>query len=405
MKNMGSLFSRLTNYYTAFAVIVVNALLLFFLLNLLAAGYLDLVASRKKTASEAGTPYSHRKYDHSLDAVYPDMNKSEIEQLIRETRQVSQEYDSYTQFKERPVDDKYVKVDPNGFRIGRNQAPWPPDPKAFNIFVFGGSTTFGYRVDDRSTIASHLQELIRKETGVPAAVYNFGRGGYISPQERALFEKLILKGQVPDVAIFIDGLNEFAVPDGEPAHTGDLKKLMARGNVSLWETILEKLPVTRVLLSVEPEGTSGHKLRKDLKGLDQEQDTDKILTKVIERYLTNKKITTAIAGAFNVTSIFVWQPVPVHEYDQEYNIFGRYDFDKEVPLLKPGYLMMAAKRQAGSLGENFIWCADIQRDKKRPLYVDAVHYSGEMCNMIAECICSDLKHRGRLIPKEFWLRP
>ncbi len=399
MRNTGRLSLKLASYYSTFALIIVNALLLFFLLNVLASGYLDLTASRRKTASEGGTPYSHRKYDPSLDTVYPDMNKSEIAQLIRETRKVSQEYDSYTQFKERPVDGKYVKVDPHGFRIGRNQAPWPPDPKAFNIFVFGGSTTFGYRVDDYSTIGSHLQELMRKETGVPAAVYNFGRGGYISPQERALFEKLILRGQVPHMAIFIDGLNEFAVPDGEPAHTADLKKLMDRGDVSLWETIVEKLPVTRVLLSKASEGTRGPEIPRDLGGLHREQDRDKVLARVIERYFTNMKITKAIARAFNVTPVFVWQPVPVHEYDQEYNIFGGYDFDNEVPLLKPGYKMMAAKKQAGSLGENFVWCADIQRDTKMPLYVDAVHYSGKMCNMIAECICSDLKRREMLIPK------
>ncbi|MBM3299532.1 MAG: hypothetical protein FJY85_06235, partial [Deltaproteobacteria bacterium] len=95
MRNTGGLLAKLSNCYTTFSLISTNALLIFLLLNFLAAGYLDLVSSRRKASSEAGTPFGHRKYDRSLDAVYPDMDKSEIAQLIKETRKVSQEYDSY----------------------------------------------------------------------------------------------------------------------------------------------------------------------------------------------------------------------------------------------------------------------------------------------------------------------
>jgi len=40
-------------------------------------------------------------------------------------------------------------------------------------------------------------------------VYNFGRAGYYSTQERILFEYFVAKGVKPDVAIFLDGLNDF----------------------------------------------------------------------------------------------------------------------------------------------------------------------------------------------------
>ncbi len=124
-----------------------------------------------------GSASGHRGYDPSLAPVYPGMDKTQVSELIKETRKLSHEYDSYTQFKERFANGKYVNVDPNGFRNRLRRLPWPPDPKALNIFVFGGSTTFGYRVADYDTIPSHLQELIRKEMDLPAAIYNFGRGG------------------------------------------------------------------------------------------------------------------------------------------------------------------------------------------------------------------------------------
>ena len=59
---------------------------------------------------------------------------------------------------------------------------------------------------------------------------------------------------------------------------------------------------------------------------------------------------------------------------------------------------MALICENGSLGENFIWLGDIQKDIKQPLYVDAVHYSGAMSKMIATNIGHALVER-KLLPK------
>ena len=390
---------NLARYYRAFSLIIVNSLLFFILLNVVAGAYLDLKAAKLKGPRGNQVPLSHREYHPSLDAVYPGMDKGQISELIKETRHLSQGYDSLTKYKERPANGKYVNVASAGFRISKDQSPWPPDPKVFNIFVFGGSTTFGYRVSDDSTIASHLQDVIRKQTDVSAAVYNFGRGGYILTQERTFFANILLQGNVPNRAIFIDGLNEFALPDGEPLHTAKLKKLMDEGEISLKDRLLRELPVTKALLSVMPKTADGRKIQNGVEHFDRE-NRDNIVKTIVQRYRTNLKMTTAIARTFNVVPVFVWQPVPVHEYDQEVNIFLEYDYDGNVPLLKPGYAFMASENQSGSPGDNFIWCADIQRDLKQPLYADAVHYSSEMCHMIAHRIFTDLQRKGLLGPRE-----
>ena len=70
---------------------------------------------------------------------------------------------------------KYINVDENGFRMTKNQGPWLPSPKYFNVFLFGGSTTFGYGIPDHQTIASYLQEFLSiVPLGKEARVYNFG---------------------------------------------------------------------------------------------------------------------------------------------------------------------------------------------------------------------------------------
>ena len=87
-----------------------------------------------------------------------------------------------------------------------------------NIFIFGGSTAFGYGVADQETIASYLQEICRtKRKNIN--VYNFACGFYYSTQERILLEKLISKGIDIDIAVFIDGVNEKGKDEGSNGPT------------------------------------------------------------------------------------------------------------------------------------------------------------------------------------------
>ncbi|HMK34979.1 MAG TPA: SGNH/GDSL hydrolase family protein, partial [Desulfomonilaceae bacterium] len=259
------------------------------------------------------------------------------------------------------------------------------------VFVFGGSTTFGYRIADDETIPSHLQQWIRKEIDPSATVYNFGRGSYFATQERVLFEKLVVQGYVPNMVIFIDGLNDFAIPEGEPAHTAALKKLMDEGDKSSWDRLVRELPVTKFLFSVTSKNQDGVRNNGTE---DSTQDVETTAKKIIQRYRTDKKIIVSVAAAFGIKPVFVWQPVPIYEYDQQYNIFRSVDFGKRGPLLQLGYKLMAAEYESGALGDDFVWCAGIQKDAKSPLYVDAVHYSGEMADMIAKCIVTNIKQKG-----------
>lgn len=398
MKGSGGLLSGAGAYYRAFSLIFLNSLLLFAMVNVLADTYLKLKPDPRKSSSNDGAPFAYKTYHPSLAPVYPGMDENQVNQLIKETRKLSMEFESFVQFKERPTRGLYVNVDSNGFRRVKNQGPWPPDPKALNIFLFGGSTTFGYRVADHETIASHLQELLREEEGLNARVYNFGRGGYRASQERTLFEKLILQGYVPNVAIFIDGLNEFATPCAEPALTMEFKNLIDHGDMPLWGIIVTKLPIFRALRAIATEGVDGGATQKESEADDNEENRDATVKRILERYQTDKKMITVLAKAFDVKPVFVWQPIPVYEYERRYNIFGSFNYEKNAPLLAPGYKLMATYHGTGSLGDDFTWCADIQKNSKQALYVDAVHYSGELNNMIARHILKKLKQRVLPIP-------
>ncbi|MBI4964796.1 MAG: SGNH/GDSL hydrolase family protein [Desulfomonile tiedjei] len=395
MGRIRRMLGSLGNFYGVFAVICLNSLLLFVLINLVAQAALDVRTYFQKRAAMQGTPWAYRGFHESLTALHPGMTKEQISRLIAETRRLTQGYDCYTQFKENPCAGEYVKVDARGFRPIGNQKPWPPPDGEFIVFVFGGSTTFGYGVADDSTIASHFQELLAARYGVSASVYNFGRGSYFSVQERLLFEKLLLAGFVPNMAIFIDGLNDLTLYDGEPARTGDLKKLMEEGEVPLDRKVMRALPVVRAWEAISPwsESNKPTKLQESFRRASPDQRV-KLLQNVVDRYRINKRITEAIAGEFQVVPVFVWQPVPVYKYDAQYNVFGKFDYEADLPWLKPGYTLMASEIKAHPLGPNFIWSADIQETLQKPLYVDAVHYSSEMSKILGGHILDAIIDRG-----------
>ena len=79
-----------------------------------------------------------------------------------------------------------------------------PNKCDHNVYLYGGSTTFGYNVTDNQTIAYYLQELLGKNH----CIYNHGRAYYYSKQENNLLMNHIEEGKKIHTAFFLDGINE-----------------------------------------------------------------------------------------------------------------------------------------------------------------------------------------------------
>ena len=337
------------------------------------------------------------KYDNpSLQQVYPQLNGEAISSLLDETWSRPYVYETFTLFKESPFKGHYVNVDKEGFRITKNQGPWPLDLKNLNIFLFGGSTTFGYGLPDDQTIASYLQEFMVNKLNQTVCVYNFGRGSYYSQQERVLFEKLLISGFIPDLTIFIDGFNDFYLNDNRPAFSDRFEHFFIerkQGKAPTDFKLIDRLPMIRIAKYIKHKlqasqdkpdnidmANSAMNYNDNKKAADQNINKSDI-TKVIKRYIENKKIIEAIAKAYAVKTVFVWQPVSSYKYDLSYHLFASTNLlDK---YLQYGYRNMEEIVKNKSLGENFLWIADMQENLHKPLYIDKVHYSAEMSEMVA----------------------
>jgi lysophospholipase L1-like esterase len=92
-------------------------------------------------------------------------------------------------------------VDENGIRVtpGANCTD-----DSYRVYIFGGSTMWGYGVPDNNTIPHYLQ------SGLPqnVCVVNQADVGYNSTQSLIRLLELLQRGDVPDMVIFYDGSND-----------------------------------------------------------------------------------------------------------------------------------------------------------------------------------------------------
>jgi hypothetical protein len=388
--------SRLVSWYSGVSITLLNVLIALLGLNVLLYGaYWAKDRLTPNKAAAAG------KYGDALMALaYPGLDQNTIRDLVAETAS-KRVFEAYTQFKDQASKGKYLNVHEAGFRISRNQAPWPPAHDAFNVFLFGGSTTFSVGLPDDQTVGSFLQEALSTQMKRPVHVYNFGRTAYQSTQERILFQELLVKGYRPNIAMFIDGLNDFVfrhVPSGTAFFVNFERDHPNGLNPS---RVFADWPMGRLAASLHYK-LSGASKAAQVSGTESEYEADPatLVESVARRYLANKRQIQALATEYGVRPIFVWQPVPFYKYDITYHVFYNAPPSRggvvATQFTKPGYELMKRILAAEDPGRNFLWCADIQEQAKELLYVDLVHYNATMSGRLAKHIALLADERGLL---------
>jgi hypothetical protein len=228
-------------------------------------------------------------------------------------------------------------------------------------------------------------------------VYNFGRGYFFSSQERILLEKLLSEGQRPQVAIFIDGLNDFFTTSGMPDNSLELAKMMDERENPPPPAGFEGLALVRLLSG---SGTKAPRFRLPPDNPSLSDPTEKLdaqakLALILRRYFLNVKMIRATCTAFGIDCYFVWQPVPSYHYDPSFHRFAKMTRPAELGLglTKDGYPLLEGYLASGgfpgapeSMDSRFIDCADIQKNVHEALYVDMWHYSGQGTALLARCI-------------------
>ncbi len=396
---------NLVAFYKYLAVLLLNTIVVFLLFNWLSGLYVNhLKREQVFNENKVIAKYTDKFDDAALmEKLYPGMSREDIRTLLDESWNRDFVFRPWVMYGERPIKGAYVTVDEAGFRAVPGQGPWPPEKQYANVFLFGGSTLFGYGLADDQHVGARLQRILDTlPADKPYRVYNFGMGTYYSTQEKLLFMSLLMDGFIPDLAVFLDGFNDPQRVEDAPWNSERFRQMMesrAR-HTGAWEEIhlnwlkgkiIEYLPVTEQLFKLER--LLPHAAVTDAPASSREKA--EALAKVqIVRYARNKTMIAAVARAFGVKTLFVWQPASKYNADTlKINPFTTEDGAQLTSLYKEA----AERRDKGAFGDDFYWCADILKNETEPLYVDSAHYSGKLSDMCARCIAKGLEEKG-LVP-------
>ena len=125
-------------------------------------------------------------------------------------------YQPYTVWSRRPYDGELINVDENGDRVTHNNSIVNG---ALELWMFGGSTTWGTGAPDAETIASYLARMLN-DWGVESAVRNYVETAYVSTQELVHLQRKLQSGRVPSIVLFYDGINDAASSAEAPQEFG-----------------------------------------------------------------------------------------------------------------------------------------------------------------------------------------
>lgn len=317
------------------------------------------------------------KYPHVIkNYTASGLTVAEVKELLKETWiNEGWEYTPILGFKEKPRNGKYVNISTLGYR--RNSLTQPTDTDLVSsqakIYVFGGSTTFGYGVNDSATIPANLA---RAFPGMK--VFNFGRGYYYSKQENILFDELLSSGiPRPQLAIFIDGVNERCDIDVYQKEMQDLFSEISSRSYN-WSPREFMKPIMVII----------NKFAKARGGLRLAQEGCKdaysgLYSTVSERFESSLRKRADLCEKYRIKCLTYIQPFPGYK-----NVHIHGDLT-ESSIKKAN---MLSKSLVSTDFHDTIDIVSSLQELKEHAYVDNVHYSAVAMKMISSSIAKDLQH-------------
>jgi hypothetical protein len=248
-----------------------------------------------------------------------------------------------------------------------------------------------------SCVARHLAEV-----GVYADVVNFGESGYVSKQELIALLGELEKGNIPDLVVCLDGVNDTwtafqnrvaGLPQNEfnrsrefnthsmarKATCGEIARHCFPGILRVAAGIMRRVAGNRV-----PAESAG-----ELSWQDMRQTDDNLLADdVVNRYRSAIDTIKVLSEAHGFQVLFYWQPTVFRKQSRSPDELS-YAHDSEA-LFKRVYNRIGNDPTLAK-NTNFHNLADIVADQTEPLFIDFCHMAEKGNDLIARRMIADIR--------------
>ena len=303
-----------------------------------------------------------------INNVYGKENYNDYSQVLSQLNQPLV-YFPFIEFRESSRNHKFVTVNENGIRCNENFVKTCTSPSGGKneIWIFGGSTIFGYGVKNDETIPAYLDKMFKDKN-----VINIGSGYWYSTQERLAYLNMLTELDPPYLTIFIDGLNELVNFKDESLISSRLDYLY---NSSSNELIKSKIASRFNSLHIT-------KLFRyffndyEKKNIEILYSKDEIEKKVL-RFIRNHNINYSVSKINEINFLHVLQPLPIYEHSYDNSNFPE-DFEKISNIFQKNLVSFynEINKKEDSLllyKDHFLDLSEF--DINQIMYVDKVHYS------------------------------
>ena len=336
-----------------------------------------------------------RRYDPRLEySPFDDMSDDDKMTFAEEFAEAREHihFEPYSLWRLDPFKGKFVNVNENGTR----KTIKSPKPNAKKVFMLGGSTMWGEGATDSGTIASHLQAKL----GDDYDVTNYGEVAYNSVQEFNVLLDRLAKGDIPDIVVFYDGVNDgFAsvyspgVPRG--IHTGVDAFQLKSANLS--STALELYNQSGWGHLKDLWGQVAQKLHLPApnKGKWDDKIAPKIETNIIETLHDYDALITqvkALEKAYGFKAYFFWQP-NLFSLHREPIGFEMEPYNNASPTWRNAMknMAIAAKQHfRGRESDNVYYIGDLFDDSTEPVFMDWCHVPSKANEQVAGIMFSEI---------------
>lgn len=299
-------------------------------------------------------------------------------------------YRPYTQIGDPPFESPSLNVlrDDFGFEY-RKGAGLENNDAPVRIFLFGGSTTFGVHLADEWTLGAKLQDAL----GDRVQVRNYSVRGFSWYQSHILFQRLVHAGNIPTYALFIDGASIQANDWSKnlPTSTWKAARLWEEAQQGVRHTNLpEFIPLFKVLNILSHnrvEKKMSWVMEKRYAYLKPNPDSTNDVKQTRASYLETLHQREAVAAAFDVKPLFIWQPNPAYECEEHSEAPEKYS--KLIPELYKSMRWVKEK--------HFLNLSQLCKTSKEeaPLFVDNLHYSPAFTTVIANAIADEIRKQDK----------